>query len=68
VGKTLGAAGSSGPTGLGICRLSPWTHLITTSKAVVGRLLGSVSPSTLVDRCGRPYPMPCDALIVVGNA
>jgi hypothetical protein len=29
--------------------------LITAPEAVVGRLLGSVSPGTPVDRCGRSY-------------
>jgi hypothetical protein len=30
-----------------------WTPLITSPEAVVGRFLGSVSPETLMDRCGR---------------
>ena len=66
--NTLGAASSLGTAGPRMCRLSPWTLLITAPEAVVGRLLGSVSPGTPVDRCGRPYPMPCDALIVLGDA
>jgi hypothetical protein len=38
-----------------IHRLLTWTLLILAPEAVVGRLLGSVSPGTQVDRCGRPY-------------
>jgi hypothetical protein len=46
----LGAAISQGAADLEMCRLSPWTPLITTPEAVVGRLLGSVLPGTRVDR------------------
>jgi hypothetical protein len=64
-GKTPGAAGSLSTAGPGMCRLSPWTLLTTAPEAVVGRLLGSVSPGTPVDRCDQPYPMPCDAPTVL---
>jgi hypothetical protein len=50
-GHMLGAASSLGAAGPGMCRLSPWMPLITGPKAVVGRLLGSVLPSTRVDSC-----------------
>jgi hypothetical protein len=49
-GHTLGAAAPLGTAGPVMCRLSPWTLLITAPEVVVGRLLGSVSPGTLVDR------------------
>jgi hypothetical protein len=58
--ENLGAAVSQGTAGPRMCRLSPWTLLITAPEAVVGRFLGSVSPSTLSDRCGRPTP--CHAM------
>jgi hypothetical protein len=66
-GHMPGAAESGGATGPMIHRLSPWTPLITAPKAVVGHFLGSVSPDTSVDRCGRPsrcgrpISVPCDA-------
>jgi hypothetical protein len=41
-----GAAGSLGVAGPMIHFLSPWTPLITAPEAVVGRLIGSVSPGT----------------------
>jgi hypothetical protein len=50
-----GAAVSLGVTSPMIQRLWTWTTLFTTPEAVVGRLLGSVSPGTLVDRCSRAY-------------
>jgi hypothetical protein len=49
-----GAAGSLGAAGPVIHLLSPWMPLITAPEAVVGRLIGSVSPGASVDRCGRP--------------
>jgi hypothetical protein len=52
-----GAAISLGATGPMIHRLWTWTTLITAPEAVVGRILGLVSPSTQVDRCDRPYPI-----------
>jgi hypothetical protein len=57
-----------GAVGTGMCRLLPWTPLITAPKAVVGQVLGSVSPGTRVDRCGRPTPMPCDAPTMLRDA
>jgi hypothetical protein len=57
----LGAGGSLGVAGPMIHYLSPWTPLITTLEAVVGRLLVSVSLSTQMDRCSRPTSVPCDA-------
>jgi hypothetical protein len=51
-----------------IHRLSPWMPLITAPEAVVGRFLGSVSPCTLMDRCGRPTFMPCDAPLMLRDA
>jgi hypothetical protein len=54
VGGTVVSPGAAGPV---IHRLWTWTTLITAPEAVVGRLLGSVSPGTPVDRCGRPYPI-----------
>jgi hypothetical protein len=66
--KTLGATISQGTSVPRMCRLSPWTLLITASEAVVGRLLGSVSPDTPSDRCGRPYPASCDAPTMLGDA
>jgi hypothetical protein len=53
--KTLGAAVSQGTADPRMCRLSPWTLLIAAPKAVVGRLLGSVSPGTLGYMCCRSY-------------
>jgi hypothetical protein len=70
----LGAVGSLGAANPVMCRISPWTLLITAPEAVVGRLLGSVSPSMRVDRCGRPSrcgqptPVPCDTLTMLGDA
>jgi hypothetical protein len=49
-----GAVGSGGASDPMIHRLSPWTPLITVPEVVVGRFVGSVSPSTSVDRCSRP--------------
>jgi hypothetical protein len=40
-----------------IHRLWTWTTLITALEVIVGQLLGSVSPDTPIDRCGRPYPI-----------
>jgi hypothetical protein len=60
-------AGSGGADGPMIHRHSPWTPLITSPEAVGGQFLGSVSPGTRMDRCGRPsrcdWPtsVPCDA-------
>jgi hypothetical protein len=56
-----GVADSIGVIDPMIHRLSPWTPLITAPEAVVGWLLGSVSPSTPMDRCSRCTSMPCDA-------
>jgi hypothetical protein len=67
-GHMPGEAGSPGAANPEVCHLSPWTPLITTPEAVVGRLLGSVSPGTQVDRCGRPTPVLCDALTTLGDA
>jgi hypothetical protein len=70
----LGAAGSLGAAGPMIHCLSPWTPLITAPEAVVGRLLGSVSPGASVDRCdrssrcGRPTSVPCDAPTLLRDA
>jgi hypothetical protein len=50
-----GAAVSLGVVGPMIHRLWTWTTLITAPEAVVCRLLGSVSPGTQIDRCGRSY-------------
>jgi hypothetical protein len=52
-----GAAVSTGAASPMIHRLWTWTTLITTPEVVEGWLVGSVSPSMLVDRCGRPYPI-----------
>jgi hypothetical protein len=41
-----GAVGLQGVVGTGICRLSPWTSMITAPEAVVGWLLGLVLPGT----------------------
>jgi hypothetical protein len=67
-GKTPSAAAPLGTSDPVMCRLSPWTLLITTPETVVGQLLGSVSPSMPVDRCGRPTPAPCNAPTVLGDA
>jgi hypothetical protein len=45
-GKMSGAAGSLGVASPVIHCLSPWMPLITVPEAVVGQLLGSVSPGT----------------------
>jgi hypothetical protein len=57
--------GAAGPV---MCCLSAWTLLITAPEAVVGRLLGSVSPGTRVDRCGRATSVPCDAPTLLWDA
>jgi hypothetical protein len=73
-GNIPGAASSLGASGPVMCRLSPWMLLVTAPEAVVGRLLGSVSPGTLIDRCGRPSrcgrptPVSCDAPTELGDA
>ena len=51
------ATGSLGAASPGMCRLSPWTPLITAPEAVVGRSLESVSPGTRLARCGRALLM-----------
>jgi hypothetical protein len=55
-----------GAAGPGMCRLLPWTPLITAPEVVVGRFLGSVSPGTQVDRCSWPFrcgqPTPCHVM------
>jgi hypothetical protein len=56
-GKMSGAAGSLGAAGPVIHRLSPWTLLIPVPEAVVGRLLGSVSPAR--EWIGASGPPPC---------
>jgi hypothetical protein len=66
--KTLGVAVSQGMVSPRMCHFSPWTLLITAHEAVVGRLLGSVSPVTPSDKCGRLYPVPCDAMTGFGDA
>jgi hypothetical protein len=56
--------GAAGPV---MCRLSPWMPLIIAPEAVIGRLLGSISPGTRVDMCGwssrcsGPTIVSCDA-------
>jgi hypothetical protein len=57
--------GASGPV---IHRLSHWMPLITTPEVVVGRLLGSISLDTSVDRSGWPIPVPCDAPTMLRDA
>jgi hypothetical protein len=62
------AVDSLGAADPGMCRLSPWTPLINAPEAVVGRLQGSVLPSTQVDRCGQPTPVSCDAPTMLRDA
>jgi hypothetical protein len=54
-----GAAVSPGAADPMIHHLWTWTTPITALEVVLGRLLGSVSPGTLVGpyRCGRTYPI-----------
>jgi hypothetical protein len=63
----LGAVGSLGAAGPVMCRLSPWTLLITTLEADIGWLLRLASPGKLVDWCGRPTSVLCDAPIELGD-
>jgi hypothetical protein len=60
VANMSGAAGLGSAVGPMIHRLSPWMPLITAPEAVVGQFLGSVSPSTWMDRCGRHTSVSCD--------
>jgi hypothetical protein len=66
-GHIPGAVGSLGAAGPVMCRLSPWTLLITTLEADIGWLLRLASPGKLVDWCGRPTSVLCDAPTELGD-
>jgi hypothetical protein len=66
-GHIPGAVGSLGAAGPVMCRLSPWTLLITALEADIGWLLRLASPGKLVDWCGRPTSVLCDAPTELGD-